>query len=144
MSARNEIGTPANAELVDDGERVAREVLPVVVLDVDRWRIAVAVPAEVEGPHAPARFYEALRNLRPHHAVESGRVREERRRPLAAEVVHRKAQPVALHGVRGNCHSMEATDRSTYPWNRTIRPVRWTAETSEPEGQACGEHLGGR
>ena len=90
MSARDEIGMPADAEVVDDRERVGREVLPVVVLDVEGRGVAVAVTAKVERPHAPPGRDESLRNLRPHHAVKAGRVGEERGRSVAAEVVHRR------------------------------------------------------
>ena len=71
-------------EVVDHGQHVGRESAPVVRVARGIGRVAVAVAAEIERPHAPARRHEPLGDRVPTRPVEAGRVGEQRGRAVAA------------------------------------------------------------
>jgi hypothetical protein len=76
-------------EILGDGERIAGEAVPRVGTAVGVGRIAVAVAAEVERPHVPARGDEPIGDRRPHESVKSGRMGEQHRRSATIGVIRR-------------------------------------------------------
>ena len=90
------VGITGDAEVLGDGEHVVGEAVPRVV---GVGRVAVAVAAEVERPHVPARGNESFGDRFPHEAVKAGRVREQDGRAVAAPVVDDESDPVRVEVV---------------------------------------------
>ena len=77
-------------------------------------RVAVAVAAEVERPHAAPGGDEPLGDRRPDPAVEAGRVGEQRRRAVAAPVVHDELPGRPVDRVRAWLRHRRASSQSRY------------------------------
>ena len=71
VTARDQPAVAREAEMLDDRERITREAVPRVGAALGIGRVAVAVAAEVERPHVPARGDEPVGDRRPHRVRES-------------------------------------------------------------------------